>query len=96
MANHKSALKRHRQSVKINERNSAAKTAVRTVMKKILAHTQNGEIDQARALLPLAEKRVAQAASKGLYHKNNAARKISRMYAAVNRAGVAGKSPVAK
>lgn len=89
MANHKSAMKRHRQSVKINERNAAAKSAVRTVLKKILVHTQKGEIGQARALLPLAEKRVAQATSKGLYHKNNAARKISRMYAAVNRASVA-------
>lgn len=79
MANHPSAVKRHRQSLKRNAKNRSDRSALATQIKKarvqIASNTINtcvGEVRNAVALL-------ARSAQKGLIHKGNAARKISRL-----------------
>ena len=79
MANHKSAIKRHRQSIKRRDSNRVARAAVRTESKKIRALVQEGKVDEARAEMKSAESRLAKAASKGLVHPRNAARRASRL-----------------
>lgn len=78
MANHKSAIKRNRQNIKIRERNKVARTAVRTAIKKANAAVES-KSPEAKELLRLAERAIAKAATKGLVHRKNAQRKISRL-----------------
>jgi small subunit ribosomal protein S20 len=89
MANHKSAIKRHKQSLKRKERNKTTMSACRTAIKKVRAAVEAGDMKAAQELLVAAEKSVATAASKGIYHKNNAARKISRIAGLVAKAKAA-------
>jgi len=79
MANHKSAIKRHRQSLKRRDRNRDARANVRTAIKTVRALMEKGDEVGAKASLLEAEKTIAKASSKGLYHKKNASRKISRL-----------------
>lgn len=78
MPNIKSAIKR----VKVNEKNyaqnTAAKSAMRTAVKKFEAAVENND-KNAKALLVDAVKRLDKAASKGLIHKNAASRQKSRL-----------------
>ena len=80
MANHKSALKRLRQNAKRKVRNNAQRSACRTAIKKTHAAIKEGSLEQAKELFLKAESIIAKAANKGLYHKNNASRKISRLH----------------
>lgn len=78
MANHKSAEKRHKQSLKKRDRNRAAKATLRTVVKKFDAALATSPEEATEALaqaIPLINK----TASKGIIHKKNAARKVSRL-----------------
>jgi small subunit ribosomal protein S20 len=86
MANHKSALKRHRQSLKRRDANRGEKTHVRTLTKRIRSLVEEGDLEGAKAILPQAEKKIAQASAKGIYHWANAARKISRLNKLVAKA----------
>ncbi|HLB25320.1 MAG TPA: 30S ribosomal protein S20 [Nitrospirota bacterium] len=86
MANHKSAIKRNKQSVKKRERNRAAKGALRTVIKKFNTAVAK-EPETAKELLEAAVPAIARAGSKGIIHKNNAARRISRLTKKLNKAG---------
>ena len=86
MANHKSAEKRHRQSLKRRERNRIARSAVRTAVNSVKNAIQSGDFTLARKLLLEAEKMLSGAASKKLLHKRNASRRVSRLASAVNRA----------
>ena len=79
MANHKSAIKRHRQSLKRRDRNRDARAAVRTAIKKVRALVEAGDQKGAQASLIEAERSIAKASSKSLYHRKNASRKISRL-----------------
>lgn len=85
MANIKSAKKR----ILVNQtkagRNKAIKSGVKTAMKKVLAAVEAGDKSVAAAELVAATKTIEMAASKGVYHKNNAARKVSRLSKAVNQ-----------
>ncbi len=78
MANHKSALKRNRQSLVRREKNRQAKAALRTVVKKF-NETVAREPEAAKELLVSVVPAIAKAASKGIIHKNAASRKISRL-----------------
>lgn len=80
MANHKSAQKRDRQNKKINARNRHYRASVRTAIKKVFREIEASNLDEAAKLAAVAEKKIALAAQKGLYHRNNAARKIQRVY----------------
>lgn len=86
MANHKSALKRHKQSEVRAARNRAAKTRIRNVVKDVRAAIKANDQDKAQQLLSVAASTLGKAASKGVLHKKNAARKISRLAKAINAA----------
>ncbi|KPN96866.1 30S ribosomal protein S20 [Lysinibacillus sp. ZYM-1] len=78
MPNIKSAIKRVKVNEKANIANSQAKSAMRTTVKKAEnAVAENAENKQ--ELLQAAYKSLDKAASKGLIHKNAAARKKSRL-----------------
>jgi small subunit ribosomal protein S20 len=84
LATHKSAEKRDRQNKKNRQRNIAAKSALKTKIKSVVTsvESKNKEIsaNALKAVIPALNK----AASKGLIHKKNASRKISRLTKKVN------------
>ena len=84
MANIKSAKKRILVNRTKAERNKSIRSAVKTAMKKVDTAVANKDRAAAQAALPQAVKAIEMAASKGVYHKNNAARKVSRISKAVN------------
>ena len=77
MANIASQIKRNRQNEKARQRNKMVRSELQTRTKKALAAAENGE-DTADAL-KAAIKRIDSAATKGVLHKNTAARKKSRL-----------------
>lgn len=81
-----SAEKRARQTEKRNLRNRTIRTRIKGVIKAVETSVQ--EKDQAKSLTDLkaATKAIMSAASKGTIHKNNAARKISRLARMVAKA----------
>lgn len=82
MANHKSAIKRHKQSLKKRTRNRIIKSSLRTLMKSIRATataTTPLTEEERKKLAVEAESTIAKAAAKGIMHKKNASRNISRM-----------------
>jgi small subunit ribosomal protein S20 len=87
MANHASAAKRHRQSIRRRDRNREAKAALRLAVKKARTAAETGDVKNAKLLLVEAERALARAASKGTVHRKNAARRIGRLAAAVAKAG---------
>ena len=84
MANIKSAKKRILVNRTKAERNKSIRSAVKTAMKKVDTAVANKDLAAAQAALPQDVKAIEMAASKGVYHKNNAARKVSRISKAVN------------
>ena len=78
MANIKSQIKRNRQTIKRSERNKAVRSELKT-RTKIAATAATAGADDAGELIRLAVKRIDMAASKGVIHKNAAARKKSRL-----------------
>lgn len=85
MANIKSAKKRIEVIDKKTLRNKMIKSKVKTVIKKVEATIAAGDKEAAQANLLVAISEIDKAASKGVYHKNNASRKVSRLTAAVNK-----------
>ena len=85
MANIKSAKKRIEVIDKKTLRNKMIKSKVKTVIKKVEAAIADGDKEAAQANLLVAISEINKAASKGVYHKNNASRKVSRLTAAVNK-----------
>ena len=85
MANIKSAKKRIEVIDKKTLRNKMIKSKVKTVIKKVEAAIAAGDKEAALANLLVAISEIDKAASKGVYHKNNASRKVSRLTAAVNK-----------
>ncbi|MBR2948649.1 MAG: 30S ribosomal protein S20 [Lachnospiraceae bacterium] len=84
MANIKSAKKRILVNQTKADRNKAIKSAVKTAIKKVRVAIEANDQEAAKAALINATAVINKAASKGVYHKNNAARKISRLAKAVN------------
>lgn len=74
-----SAEKRVRQAEKRHERNVAAKSALKTVSKKLTRSVSDKNAEATAGALKEAAKAYARAASKGIIHKNTAARKVSRL-----------------
>ncbi len=85
MANHKSALKRIKQSLKRRERNRTAKAELRSIVKKFNSALAK-DAAEAKAVLADAVPTIAKAASRGIIHKNTAARSISRLAKKLNKA----------
>ena len=85
MANrHPSAMKRARQNVKRNARNTALRSSLRTAVKKVLVAAEDDETTVAQTELTQAIRVLGKATTKGIVHKNYAARKISRLTRKVN------------
>ena len=85
MANIKSAKKRILVSKKKEMRNKSTKSKVKTLVKKVEAAIAEGNKSDAEEALRVVTSELSKAASKGIYHKNTAARKISRLTLAVNK-----------
>ena len=84
MATHPSAEKRDRQNKKHKIRNSAVKSKTKTEIKKVLAAVEELNRESSEKALKSAITVINKAASKGVYHKNNASRKVSRLTKKVN------------
>ncbi|MBQ7955785.1 MAG: 30S ribosomal protein S20 [Lachnospiraceae bacterium] len=85
MANIKSAKKRILVAKTRTEKNKSIKSGVKTAIKKVYAAIEAGDKAAATAALAAATSEIESAASKGVYHKNTVARKVSRMALAVNK-----------
>lgn len=84
LANIKSAKKRILVTETKTARNKSIKSAVKTSIKKVEAAVANKNKEEAQAALTAAISTITKAANKGVYHKNNAARKVSRLTKLVN------------
>ena len=84
MANIASQKKRNRQNEKRRVSNLAVRTELKTRVKTAHKAIDAGD-DQATAAVTTAQKRLSKAASKGIVHKNQAARRTSRLMKAANR-----------
>ncbi|MCU9613939.1 30S ribosomal protein S20 [Caldibacillus lycopersici] len=84
MANIKSAIKRIKTSELNNVRNTSAKSAMRTAIKKVEVAVANNDANAAKEALTFAVRKLDKAATKGLIHKNAAARHKSRLSKKVN------------
>ena len=84
MATHKSAEKRNRQNKKNRERNVAAKSALKTKIKSVITEVESKDKDNSAKALKAVIPALSKAAAKGLIHKKNASRKISRLTKKVN------------
>lgn len=85
MANIKSAKKRILVTKKNYEKNKAIKSGVKTAIKKVYAAIEAGDKAVAEEALKNAISVISKAATKGVYHKDNASRKVSRLSIAVNK-----------
>lgn len=85
MANIKSAKKRILVAQTRTERNKAIRSKVKTAIKKVDAAVAANDKEAAVAALANATSAINKATSKGVYHKNTAARKISRLAVVVNK-----------
>lgn len=84
LANIKSAKKRILVTRKKTLRNKMIKSRVRTAVSKYEKAIVNGNIDDSKIALKAAIRELDKACSKGTLHKNNVARKKSRLYAKLN------------
>ena len=82
---HPSAQKRHRQSLKRQERNRAIKTRVHSAVKQAAKAIETAEAQSAEQELRQATRVLYKAASKGTVHRNTAARKVARLARALHR-----------
>lgn len=85
MANIKSAKKRITVIETKTLRNKMIKTKIKTVIKKLEAAIASGDKAAANESLKVAISEISKATSKGIFHKNTASRKISRLTAQVNQ-----------
>jgi len=85
LANIKSAKKRILVTETKTARNKAIKSRVKTYVKKVETAVAENNKEAASAALLEAISEINKAASKGVYHKNTAARKVSRLTKAVNK-----------
>ena len=84
MAKIKSAKKRILVIETKTLRNKTIKTKIKTLIKKVETAVAEGNKELAQERLTVAISEIGKAASKGIYHKNNAARKVSRLTRLVN------------
>ena len=84
MANIKSSIERIRLQEKAAARNKSKRTLMKTNIKKFDVATSEGDRDKAESAFKTAVETVDRAATKGLIHKNNAARRKSAMAKKLN------------
>ena len=79
MAHHKAAIKSIRQDKKRNTRNVARKSELKTRIKKVLSAVEEKDAEKAKLSLAEAIPAIDRFCGKGIIHKNNAARKKSKL-----------------
>ncbi len=79
MANHASAKKRIRQTLKRTARNQHIRTTVRTYIKRCRVAIESGNAEEAKSALSDATRRIDMAVSKGIYPRKRGSRYISRL-----------------
>lgn len=79
MPNIKSAEKRVRQNVKRELRNRRTKSMLKTTIRRFEETLQSGDMEEAKVTLNAAVRQIDRAATRGVVHKNTAARKKSRL-----------------
>lgn len=84
MPNIKSSERSVKTDAERRARNFAVRSTIRTVSRKVLESVTAGNGDEAKALLINASRTIDKAASKGVVHKNAAARKKSRLARKLN------------
>lgn len=84
MANIRSAIKRMRQSERRRVRNAAVRGSVRTAVKSARTALTGTSVDEARATVTQTTRVLDKAVTKGLLHKNAAARRKSRLIRQLN------------
>lgn len=87
MANIKSQIKRNRQNKKRRVQNRVYRGSARTAIRNAQMAIEGGEAEEARAATMVAMKALDKAAAKGVIHKNNAARRKSRLMQQLNSMG---------
>jgi len=85
LANIKSAEKRIRTIKKRTALNRSRKSEIKTYIKKFDLALEKGNIDEAKELLKIIDKKLKRAACKNVIHKNNASRKISNLTRKLNK-----------
>lgn len=83
MAHHKSAQKRIRQTERRTDVNRARKSRIKTFVKKVEAAIASGDQNVAKEALKQAQPELMRGVSKGVYKKQTASRKMSRLSARV-------------
>lgn len=79
MPNIKSSVRSVKTDAERRAKNAAVKSAVRTAARKVMEAIEAGKAEEAKALLVQASKTIDTAAAKGVFHKNAASRKKSRL-----------------
>jgi small subunit ribosomal protein S20 len=86
LANLKSSIKRIRSSRRKAEYNQIRRSTARTYIKKARSLIAEGNLEEAQAVVQLAISALDRAAQRGVIHKNNAARRKSRLVQQLNQA----------
>jgi len=87
LANIKSAKKRIKIIAKKTLRNKMVKSGTKTAIKKVIAAAESGDKNNATGALRAAVSQIDKACTKGVYHRNTAARKKSHLTKMVNKVG---------
>lgn len=87
MANSPQAKKRARQNARRLEVNKARRSRIRTYLRAVEEAIASGDKDAAAAALKAAQPELMRGVTKGVYHKNTASRKMSRLAARVKAVG---------
>lgn len=87
MANHASAKTRVRRNERRAVINTNRRSRIRTFIKKVEAAIEGGNAKDAQEALKNAQPEIMRGVSKGIYHKNTASRKISRLSARIKALG---------
>jgi len=91
VANTRSAEKQNRQTQKHRIRNAHVLSTLRTSVRKFREAAAAGDLDKSRQELARAVRQIAKAASKGVIHKAQASRRISRLTKAATQAAPPAK-----
>ncbi|EGK1133755.1 30S ribosomal protein S20 [Campylobacter upsaliensis] len=85
MANHKSAEKRARQTIKKTERNRFYRTRLKNITKAVREAVANNDKNAANEAFKIANKSIHAMVSRGFLKKQTAARRVSRLALLINK-----------
>jgi small subunit ribosomal protein S20 len=87
LAHHKSAIKRIKQNARRNARNRHVTSTLKTYIKRVRQAVEAKDKEAATAALKAAIPIIDSSASKGVIHRSNASRNVSRLSRLVNSLG---------